>query len=169
MTLPILPSERLQMEANAARAILTPEECRRFERNLDRAREGKPSINPTPRLDAREIRENVAEKVAARDRRIDSWHQVLEYFGFHFYQPKELDRIFGMLEQEVTGIDAGETIIAYIPHREGEWRRTRAPKKTFTTNDIVTLFETPFDFDRWMRAEILKWRRLHESIKVVSR
>jgi hypothetical protein len=160
--------EAFQMEENAARAVLSPEECRRFERNLHLAREGRPTRPVATEPDPYDIRENLTDKVAGKDRRIDDWRQVLEYHGFAYYPPLELDRRFGMLEQEVPGAN-GERVIARFLHQEGEWRRVRPPRRSFTTKDVVTLFASPLEFDTWMRGELLKHRRTWGQIRVVRR
>ena len=152
----------------AERLILSPEEARRAERNIDRILSGKPSPNPRPKLDPRDIREVCQDLLAGKLRRLDTWNQVLEYYAFRWYPPHELDRRFGALSREFVGPD-GVTRHALTPHQEPEWRRLKAPRHTFTESDLVSLFDSPAGFDRWMRSEIQKWRARNEGIKVVQR
>lgn len=115
-----------------------------FLATLDRVRAGKDKeFNPRPAFDAKLAKE--AQDDRTQGRKIEDYHQALEYLGWRFFTARELTLTFGVM--------AGET--GPILHSEGEWRNmqdaARWPelRMAFKSRQIVEFFQGPQDFYEW--------------------
>lgn len=110
-----------------------------FQMTADRIRQGKDygtNYDPRPEIDLKQRAEFLEE---ARGNRTDEpYRQCLEYYGFRFYEVRELPMLEGGVYRE-----------------EGEWRHLTM-KLAFTPTDIASSFPAgPESLDRYMKDEIL--------------
>lgn len=142
-----------------------------------------PVRNPTAPADPYDMKEHSADCVAGRDRRhYDKWRQVMEYHGFFYLLPSQVDRIIGpksVIPGELAGI--GGNVYVHEPHTEAQWRRFGKPQRmagafnvdrtwaeTFTPKDLISLFEdVPESFDRWMRQRDVQRLGRERGIKIL--
>lgn len=85
-----------------------------------------------PRFDAQQFAEHRANHVQKRS--IEDYRTVLETFGFRFIPDEQL-------------IASGA-----FPTGSGLWRNERL-QEAFSTDDILSMFPTPQEFDAWIRKK----------------
>lgn len=130
-------------------------------RALDRVRESiskgrpEPSRAPPDPYDVRNMRLD-ASKGAVEKR--EPWDQVMERHGFKWFEPHELAKRFGLevyVPAHLEGLIGpyGEPLVNANIYQQrmplhGQYRR---PGHAFTVLDLVSLFQTPENFDLWWR------------------
>lgn len=152
---------------------LTAEQEREIDARVDRvrraAREGRKEASVTPIVDAYDLRESKKDQLKGRaQREPDLFRAVMESHGFVWFEPQQLNYFIGpqkMIPRTFEGlVDAygrpieNDEVYAYKPHTAGQWRRQRPMPMAFTIEDLFSMYETPEDFDRWIRNVEIKRR-----------
>lgn len=125
---------------------------------------------PADPYDVREFEKDQMKEAASKP---DAWRKVMEYHGFTWYEAAELNRIMGpqlYIPTHLEGVKdpigrdiPNSSFYQERPRKEGQWRNDfqnpRLPEKlklAFTLKDLITGFETPEEFDKWIRQVKLR-------------
>lgn len=146
---------------------------RAVEKALLNTLSNKPMVNHQPRVDPYDIRQVRADAMKDAGKRPDDWRQVMEHYDFVWYEPSQLDRIFGLatfIPRDIPNIYdefgrpvRNEAMYFQKPREHGEWRNDQRPdsyripaqlQMAFTLQDLVTGFKTPAVFSTWFTDQI---------------
>lgn len=154
----------------------------RIERVLEDVTHGRPEGGASAPVDRKDIEAYQLDVLeGAHEDRSGYWQQVMEHFGFTWFEPAQLDRLLGpkVVIPSVLAPLAGEKLWDRygrpIPnarlywtenHTEGQWRSDagarldRCPAALrglgFTMKDLASSFESPQKFDAWARDVVRK-------------
>jgi hypothetical protein len=163
---------------------LSDAEVRQMDRSIERVVDdvhfGRPEKNAKKAPDPYEINEHERDFLKGRDADPTGyWRQVMEYHGFVWLEPEQLNRMVGRQKYVPSTLDGlhdrfgrdvpNSRLYWTRPHTVGQWRYVpgsgKAPhpalrRCAFTMADLVALYrDSPAEFDRWAKETIEKWRR----------
>lgn len=161
----------------------------RIERVIDDVYHGRPERSATRPVDPKDLAEHHADELQGRHLDKDGhWRQVMEFYGFTWFEPEQLDKTVGLqkvIPSTLNGL-AGEKIWDRygrpIPnsrlywaqnHVEGQWRSDRGARLercpsalrglAFTMKDLVSNFATPQAFDEWAKHVVKRKARQRQE------
>lgn len=140
---------------------LTTEKLERIRQEVS----GAVQHRPRPRVTPQDLKESRADALRGRERtHYDRWRQVMEYHGFLFLTPAELDahplvgpmkvptELGSVAEISALALHRSGQVYEYRGHTEAQWRRFGRYAEAFTVPDLVQLFgDSPERFDLWIR------------------
>ena len=143
-------------------------------------------------LDPDEVRRFKADVIGSRSRdewypHYLKWRQVMEYHGYRWFTPEELDATYG--PQLVIPSRDGQTVYSEVmwkiatgqdpsglvnrrelrAHDVPQWRRVNPRPDTHSTEDLISLFgDSPATFDEWCRDHTRRWQAQQAGIVIPS-
>lgn len=129
-------------------------------------------------MDQQEIAEHRKDQIAGRRAGPDSpWRQVMERYGFVWYEPEQLDKLLGrqvVIPKTLEGIPDPASLRArdvrnlaswfHRNHKEGQWRNDlhqqipRDARLAFAEVDLLGLFAGPESFAKWIEEYTMELR-----------
>jgi len=168
---------------------LTPAEEKqaalRIEKVVDDVYHGRPEGGAQGPIDPRDVLAHEEDVLQHRhEDRNGYWKQVMEFYGFTWFEPKQLDEMVGPKKIIPSSLEplAGEKLwdkygrpVANTrlywtqSHTEGQWRSDagsrldRCPMAlrglAFTMKDLASSFESPEKFDQWAKQIVVRRRK----------
>lgn len=164
-----------------------------IEKTIADSMSGRPEVGAAAPVDEYSLAQMRADVLKGRDKDPSGhWRQVMEYWGFNWLEPHQLNEVVGpmkVIPPSIKGL-AGEIIHDHLgrdvantnlywtrPHAEGQWRsdfgNRRPPREflrdrramAFTMADLIDMFESPQAFDEWARGRVKQTRRVMAAIR----
>jgi hypothetical protein len=144
--------------------------ARRIDAVRRRVREDRADPSLVGPVDPYDIRQHNLDALKGAQQKPEIWNQVMEYHGFTWYEPSELDRLVGpmrVIPSSLKGlVDArgleirNSSLYQHQRHKVGQWRRDRPHPipLAYTIEDLCALFQTPEAFDGWIKDHESKIR-----------
>lgn len=157
----------------------------RIEQVLDDVHRGRPEKNAKAPVDEYELRQHQEAALAGRDKdKNGHWRQVMEFFGFSWVEPKQLDERVGPQRYIPSNLDGvHDRYGRAIPntrlywtrdHAVGQWRDVPDARNrphpalrgmAFTMADLIGNYGKPEEFDKWAKAWIERWKKRRSGIR----
>lgn len=161
----------------------------RIERVMDDVHHGRAERSATAPADPYEIAQHEADVLKGRHHDESGyWRQVMEFFGFTWLEPAELDEKVGKqryIPPSLTahdrnvfdryGRDVQNSNLYWVrPHSEGQWRDVVGARRrphpalrgmAFTMKDLVDMYAEPKAFDEWARGRITIYKHKRLGIR----
>lgn len=157
----------------------------RIERVVDDVYHGRPEGGAQAPIDPRDVSAHELDTLKGRHEDKDGhWRQVMEHYGFSWFEPKQLDELIGprkIIPSQLSPLAGEKLWDKYgrpIPnarlywtqnHTEGQWRSDagkrldRCPTAlrglAFTMKDLAGSFESPEKFDQWAKQVVVRRRK----------
>ncbi|TAL42836.1 MAG: hypothetical protein EPN91_07510 [Salinibacterium sp.] len=124
------------------------------ERAIERVLSGKDLERRNGPIDPYDKREAERDIVRGRDKDATAWRSVMEYFGFRWFEPHELDRVIGP-QAVLAGIEGADALYWQRNHTEGQWRSNKR-RMAFTLKELAANYVTPEAFASWLEDHDLR-------------
>lgn len=155
----------------------------KIEKVIDDVHSGRPERNAARPVDPYVLRNHRADILKGRQEDKDGyWKQVMEYHGWNWIEPEDLNRIIGperyipsqlqalaaeKLHDRIGRAIYNSSLYWTRPHELGQWRNDigrRRPHKAlqtpmaWTMEALVGDFGEPKAFDEWAKTMIRRWQ-----------
>lgn len=147
----------------------------------DNVLQGRPEKTFNAPADPYDIRHFESDQMKEAAKRPEDWTKVMEHHNFKWYPAEELNRLLGgqiYIPTHLEGVKDGigrdvpnSSLYQRRKRTEGQWRNDfenpRLPEKlklAFTLKDLITGFETPEAFDKWIRQVKMRFSAAHAGI-----